>query len=123
MSKAFSLLESLIVLSVVSVCLLISVNTSKNYTSLVAYERLFRSELMLLKQDSLLYNRKNEISIKNNTIDMQHLVKLPIMIDSSSLSINSKGNISNGKTICLRNADNEVCMRIQIGTGSVLVND
>ena len=123
MNRAFTLLESLIVLSIVSICLLISVSISKKYTSLVAYEKLFRSELILLQQDSLLYNRKNEILIQNNAIKMLHTVKLPINIDSSSLSINMNGNISNGTTICLNNDEGELCMRIQIGTGRVLVDD
>ena len=123
MNKAFTLLESLVVLSVISVCLLFSVQTNTRYTSLTAYEKLLRTELLCLQLDSLLYNRKNDLQGANDHINMTHEIKLPIKIDYFSLSINKAANISQGTTVCLDSNDDKLCLRIQIGMGRVLVDD
>jgi len=123
MNRAFTLLESLIVLSIISACLLLSVQTRTRYTSLTAYEKLLRTELLCLQLDSLLYNRKNVLLGVDDHISASHDIKLPIKIDSFSLSVNKAANISQGRTICLGSDVDRLCLRIQIGTGRILVDD
>ncbi|GIN55769.1 competence protein ComGD [Lederbergia ruris] len=140
-SKGFTLLEMLIVLSVVSIILLFSIFTYQSFSDMIQ-KKLFITQLEadLYYAHAYAVNRREKVQVQFSPIKKEYKVtdlhssetllqrSFPstIYIQESNIAsfvINADGNVSNFGTIIFRQNQHAIKLKFYIGKGRFIIEE
>lgn len=117
MSRGFTILESIIVLLIISVSLLFSIPVLHVDMSLYQFENWFKSELVVLQTETILNNEKKTVEITGDAIEMKHTLYGDF--DGSSFSLNALGRVSKALSVYGYQPKRTIRLKVWLGMGKM----
>lgn len=110
----FTLLESIFVISIMIVCLNISVYLLPKNKSLRLQPLIIVSEVLKKQTEAMLTNEETEVYLDGDSIDE---IPLNADLDGNDITINGKGNVNMAQTITLSNEISLIELKLWLGAG------
>lgn len=124
-NKGFTLLEILLVLSVLTICILVFSFVKPNVSIVFRYQiQDIQMKLLTAQQTAINEKRKIFVDFLGNTIRIDNkIIKLPnnTHCDIANLHFTSLGNVSGANTITCKQGKSIKQLVIQVGTGRMYV--
>ena len=119
MSRGYTILESLIVLTILCVTMCMSIPILSYDVSLIGFENLFTSDLVCLQQQAYLHNESHEIEVFSDLIVAKH--EIYGNFDGIGFKVTKLGRVSKAVTIYASTYKKYLELKVWLGMGRVHV--
>lgn len=118
MTKAFTMIESLMVLMILQVCMLCCIPHLHQDVSLYRMDECLKSELLGLQMKAMIENEPKEVKVEMDRVIVQH--ELLVCAQGVNFRINELGHVTKPSTLRLQNSKRELVMKIWLGNGRMV---